>query len=341
MHPAVAPVRARFGQLEGRNRNPKYAWRALASMENTQAMTTAQVVVRRHGADRIRRGHLWVYRSDVLDAKDAEPGAIVSVREERGGIVGEAFYSSKSQIALRFLTRGPAVINEEFLRRRFTAAHNFRARMGVDPNLSRRIYSESDLLPGLIVDRYGDYLVVQSLVQAIDRLQPVITSILQEQYRPRSIIFRNDIRVRELEALPLVSHWIGEQPPDAVIVDEDGKQVELRLSGGQKTGTYLDQRETHRAARRYARGKVLDCFTYGGGFALQVAELSESVEAVDISTEAVQLAQGNAERNALHNIHCIEANVFDYLRQSFKAGTRYDMIILDPPAFAKSKDSLE
>jgi 23S rRNA (cytosine1962-C5)-methyltransferase len=209
----------------------------------------------------------------------------------------------------------------------------------VDPLVSRRIYSEADFLPGLIVDRYGEYLVVQSLTQAADRLQPLYTAILQDRYQPRSIVFRNDSKVRELEGLPLVQSWIGEEPPQSVIVDEDGKLVEIPLSSGQKTGSYLDQRENHRAARRYARGLALDCFCYGGGFALQLAEVCDRVDAVDLSSTAVQLARSNAERNGLQNIICKEANAFDFLRE--KKPERYDTIVLDPPAFARNKESLE
>ena len=201
----------------------------------------------------------------------------------------------------------------------------FASACGVDPQVSRRIYSEGDFLPGLIVDRYGEYLVVQSLTQAADRLQPLFTSILQDRYQPRSIIFRNDSKVRELEGLPLVQSWIGEEPPESVIVDEDGKLVEIPLSSGQKTGSYLDQRDNHRAARRYARGRALDCFCYGGGFALQLADVCDRVEAVDISSAAVQLARSNAERNGLQNIICIEANVFDFLRERTTRGAlRHD-----------------
>src|SRR5262245_22431450 len=144
-------------------------------------MENGEVVIRKRGADRIRRGHVWVYRTDVLRA-DAEPGSIVSVRDERGVIRGKAFYSSKSQIALRFLARGNVVIDEQFFRRRFEFADHLRETLGVDPRLSRRIYSEGDLLPGLIVDRYHDRFVVQSLIQATDRIQPLVTSILRERY---------------------------------------------------------------------------------------------------------------------------------------------------------------
>ena len=304
-------------------------------------MQNGHVVIRKRGADRIRRGHLWVYRSDIIDAKNAPAGGIVEVREERGNLVGKAFYSSKSQIALRFLTRSDLPINEDFFRQRFDAADRLRERLGVDPLLSRRIFSEGDLLPGLMVDRYGDRLVVQNLIQSTDALQPLFTAILQDRYQPRSILFRNDSRVRELEDLELKQEVIGEPIPDTLIVTDEGKKIEIALRGGQKTGAYLDQRENRRAARRYAHGRALDAFSYAGGFALQISEACEQVEAVDMSRSAVDLAQANAERNGIKNIQCIEANVFDFLRERDREGARYDTIILDPPAFAKNKESLE
>jgi 23S rRNA (cytosine1962-C5)-methyltransferase len=304
-------------------------------------MENGHVVVRKRGADRIRRGHLWVYRSDIIDAKEAPAGGIVEVREERGTFVGKAFYSSRSQIALRVLTRSEVPINEEFFRERFAAADRLRERLGVDPRLSRRIYSEGDLLPGLVADRYDDRLVVQSLIQSTDALQPLFTNILQDRYQPRSILLRNDSRVRELEGLELKQEVIGEPVPEVMIVDDDGKKVAISLGAGQKTGAYLDQRENRRAARRYARGRALDAFSYVGGFALQISDVCEQVEAVDISKAAVESARANAERNGLTNIQCIEANAFDYLRDRDREGIRYDTIILDPPAFAKNKESLE
>ncbi|HYR88994.1 MAG TPA: class I SAM-dependent rRNA methyltransferase [Terriglobia bacterium] len=304
-------------------------------------METGNVVIRRRGVDRIRNGHLWVYRSDILDSKDAQPGDIVAVRDDRGAIAGKAFYSSRSQIALRFLARGDVTIDEKFFRERFAAADRLREQLGVDPLLSRRVYSEGDLLPGLIVDRYDDRLVVQSLIQASDRIQPLVAAILTERYQPRSILFRNDSRVRELEGLELQKEVMGEPLPETLIVNEDGKQTVIPLAGGQKTGSYLDQRDNRRAARRYARGRALDAFCYGGAFALQIADLCEQVEAVDISATAIELAKANAERNGLTNIQCIEANVFDFLRERHREGARYDTIILDPPAFAKNKESLE
>jgi 23S rRNA (cytosine1962-C5)-methyltransferase len=302
-------------------------------------------IIRKRGADRIRRGHLWVYRSDIINTGDAKPGSIVAVRDERGTKLGMAFYSSKSQIALRFLVKGAAVmeieIDSAFFRRRLDQADQLRERLGIDPMLSRRIYSEGDLLPGLMVDRYNDVLVVQSLIQSTDALQPVITELLTERYHPRSILFRNDSRVRELEGLELKQEVIGEPLPETIVVDEDGKKLGVSLTGGQKTGSYLDQRENHRAARRYARGRALDAFTYAGGFAVQIAEKCDEVQAVDMSATAVDFARANAERNGLKNIECIEANAFDFLRERYKEGDRYDTIILDPPAFAKNKESLE
>ncbi|PYS16337.1 MAG: methyltransferase [Acidobacteria bacterium] len=304
-------------------------------------LPTAQIVVRKRGADRIRRGHLWIYRSDVLNPKEAEPGSVVAVRNERGAVLGKAFFSSQSQISLRFLSRGDVAIDEAFFHDRFAAADVLRQRLGVDPLLSRRIYTEGDLLPGLIVDRYRDRLVVQSLIQATDRLQPLVTRILMERYQPRSILFRNDSRVRELEGLELKQEVVGEPVPETLVANEDEKEIEISLTSGQKTGSYLDQRDNHRAARRYARGRALDAFSYAGGFAVQIADRCEHVEAVDISAEAVSLARSNAGRNGLTNVECIEANAFDFLRERHKEGRRYDTIILDPPAFAKNKESLE
>src|SRR5215467_1900195 len=160
-------------------------------------MENGHVVIRKRGADRIRRGHLWVYQTDLI-YKDAAPGSIVSVEDERGGIVGKAFYSSKSQITLRFIARGNVPITERFFRDRFEMADHLREQLHIDPLLSRRVYSEGDFLPGLVVDRYNDRLVVQSLIQATDAIQPLIADIVSERYQPSSILFRNDSRVREL-----------------------------------------------------------------------------------------------------------------------------------------------
>jgi 23S rRNA (cytosine1962-C5)-methyltransferase len=299
-----------------------------------------QVRIRNRGVARVRNGHLWVYRSDITEVKDVPPGAVTTVCDERNAIIGKAFYSSQSQIALRFLTRGDTVVNEAFFRQRFQQADEFRSRIGADPRLSRRIYSEGDLLPGLIVDRYGDYLVVQSLTQSADRLEPFFAALLEEFYNPRSIIFRNDNKVRELEGLALAQTTRGETPPESVVAVANGKEIEIPLMTGQKTGAYLDQIENHPLARRYGRGRALDGFCYGGGFALQLADVCSSVDAVDLSAAAVRLARANAARNHIENIAFFEANVFDFLRERHAMGERYDTIVLDPPPFARNKESL-
>lgn len=304
-------------------------------------MENAQVLIRKRGANRIRRGHLWVYRSDVIERSQAQAGSVVTVLEEGGGILGKAFFSSKSQIALRFLARGDITIDEEFFRKRFAGADHLRERLDVDPLLSRRVYSEGDLLPGWIVDRYGDRIVVQSLIQSTDKLQPLVTRILTDRYQPRSILFRNDNRVRDLEGLELKQEVVGEPLPENIIVEEDGKEITISLAAGQKTGAYLDQRDNRRAACRYAQGHALDAFSYAGGFAIHISNGCEEVECVDISHAAVELAKSNAARNGLRNVQCIEANVFDFLRERDRQGVRYDFIILDPPAFARNKASVE
>ena len=302
---------------------------------------SGEVVIRKRGVDRIRRGHLWVYRSDIADAGHAIPGAVVRLRAERGPVIGKAFYSSKSQIAIRLLTKADIPIDEAFFDARLAAADALRERLRIDPLLSRRVFSEGDLLPGLVVDRYGDALVVQSLIQSTDRLLPLFQDLLLRRYRPKSILIRNDSRVRELEGLELKQEIIGEAVPDPLWVDEDGKILAVPLSAGQKTGSYLDQRDNHRAARFYASGRALDAFTYTGGFALQIAERCDQVEAVDISSSALELGRTNAERNGVRNVEFIEANAFDFLRQRSAEGMKYDTIVLDPPAFAKNKESLE
>jgi 23S rRNA (cytosine1962-C5)-methyltransferase len=304
-------------------------------------LENGEVVVRKRGADRIRRGHLWIYRSDITDSRRAEAGAIVRVLDERGNVVGKAFYSSKSQIALRLLVKGDVVIDENFFRNRLESADALRERLHVDPVLSRRVFSEGDLLPGLIVDRYGDCLVVQSLIQSTDRLLPFFNEMLRSRYNARTILVRNDSRVRELEGLELKQELIGDPLPEPLLINEDGKILAVALSGGQKTGSYLDQRDNHRAARLYARGLALDAFSYAGGFALQIADVCDRVEGVDTSGVALELARANAVRNSITNVEFIEANAFDFLRQRFSSGARYDTIILDPPAFAKNKESLE
>jgi 23S rRNA (cytosine1962-C5)-methyltransferase len=203
------------------------------------------------------------------------------------------------------------------------------------------VHGEADGLPALIVDRYGDYLVIQTLSEGMERLKPRLVELLDELARPRGILERNDAKVRTLEGLPLRLELLSGHVPAKVDVDEAGIRLEVDLWKGRKTGLYLDQRENHLMARSYARGRVLDAFTYTGGFALHVAKSADQVVALDISPEAVEQARQNAFRNDLWNVRVETANALDYLREAGARAEVFDLIILDPPALAKSKDMVE
>jgi 23S rRNA (cytosine1962-C5)-methyltransferase len=288
------------------------------------------------GEDRLRAGHPWIYRSDVREA-DAGPGAIVRVLGPKDRLLGHAFYSDRSQIALRLIARGDEAIDRAFWRQRLAAAVGFRASLGLDATAYRLVHGEADLLPSLIVDRYGDYLVVQALSQGMDRLVPELLPILVEVTAARGVLARNDPKVRTLEGLEPKVELLHGEVPASIEVHEGPVVHEVDVWHGQKTGLFLDQRENKDAAAAYARGRVLDCFSYSGGFALRLAAGAERVEALDSSAEAVARIAGNALRNGLTNIEPREANVFDELRRLERDGARYDTIVLDPPAFARNK----
>ncbi|HEX6047254.1 MAG TPA: class I SAM-dependent rRNA methyltransferase [Pyrinomonadaceae bacterium] len=301
------------------------------------------VRVNKKGADRVRRGHLWIYRSDVLEV-DADGGAVVTVRDERGNFIGQALFSDSSQIALRFLTQSTEVIDRDWWRHRIMEAHA-RRHVPPDTNAYRVIYSEGDLLPSLIVDRYDDVLVLQTLSQGTDALKSMLVEILAEQFTPRAIVERNDARVRELEGLPLITATVYGEAPEELEILQHGLRFVVAPGGGQKTGSFLDQRENRLAARNAAattnRRRALDCFTFNGAFALHLAGVSEHVIGIDISADAVAAARRNAQLNDLTNVEFREANVFDALREMEAAGERFDTIVLDPPAFAKNRASLK
>ncbi len=301
------------------------------------------VRVNKRGADRVRQGHLWIYQSDLVDV-DAEGGSIVSVKDERGNFIGQALFSDSSQIALRFLTQSNEEIDREWWRRRITEAAG-RRHIPPDTNAYRLIYSEGDLLPSLIVDRYDDVLVVQTLSQGTDAIKPFLIEILIEQFSPRAVIERNDARVRQLEGLPLISGTVYGEAPEELEIMQHGLRFRVEPLGGQKTGSFLDQRENRLAARAAAqttaKTRALDCFTFNGAFALHLAQVCESVIGIDISSDAVAAARRNAELNGLSNVEFREANVFDALREMEAVGERFDVIVLDPPAFAKNRASLK
>jgi 23S rRNA (cytosine1962-C5)-methyltransferase len=301
------------------------------------------VRVNKKGADRVRQGHLWIYRSDVV-AVDAEGGSVVTVKDERGNFVGQALFSDRSQIALRFLTQSNEAIDRDWWRRRIREAAQ-RRHISPETNAYRLIYSEGDLLPSLIVDRYADVFVMQTLSQGTDAVKSVLTEILVEEFNPRAVIERNDVRVRELEGLPLFNGAVYGDAPAELEILQHGLRFVVEPLGGQKTGSFLDQRENRLAARAAAvttnHGRALDCFTFNGAFALHLASVCEDVIGIDISADAVAAAQRNTKLNTIGNVDFLEANVFDVLREMEAAGDRFDVIVLDPPAFAKNRASLK
>ena len=294
------------------------------------------VTISARGEQRVRFGHPWIYRSDVVEV-DAVGGDLVRVIGPRQRIVGYALFSDQSQIAIRMLSRGEHAVDESVIRGRLESALQYRESLRLDATAYRLVHGEADLLPSLVVDRYGDYLVVQTLSQGMDRLQESIARHLVEILRPAGILARNDPKVRTLEGLPQTVDVLHGIVPDAVAVTEGPIEYAADLHRGQKTGLFLDQRENREAASRYAHGRLLDCFSYHGGFALRLARQCAQAEALDISSDAVARIRANAERNNLPHLQAREANVFDELRRLERAGARYDTIVLDPPAFAKNK----
>ena len=296
------------------------------------------VTVSRRGADRVRAGHPWVYRSDVA-ASDAAPGDLVHVVGEHGRPIGWALWSSRSQIALRMLLglHGGRPDERDVFRTRLASSIACRASLGIDATACRLVHGEADGLPGVVVDRYADWMVLQTLCQGADRRLPLITELLVELASPRGILARNDPKVRQLEGLGEQVEVVFGEVPDVVEVREGAIRRHVDLRHGQKTGAFLDQRENHAAAVRYARGRVLDGFAYQGGFALPMAARADQVLAIDSSAPAVAGLRAAAALNGVTNIDAREANVFDELRELEVAGVRFETIVLDPPAFAKNK----
>ncbi|HXX45890.1 MAG TPA: class I SAM-dependent rRNA methyltransferase [Candidatus Acidoferrales bacterium] len=302
-------------------------------------MKEGAVTISPRGVDRLRSGHLWVYRSDV-NAAEAEPGSVVKLIDDRGRFQGRAFYSDKSQISIRLLTREDVPVDRKFFTLRLAQAEAYRKLTVENSDAYRVVYSEGDLLPSLIVDRYGEYLVMQTLSQATEHLKSVFAEILVELFSPKGILERNDPRVRLLEGLDQRVGVLYGQIPAEFQAKQNGVTFAHDLAKGQKTGSFLDQRENHWAARRYASGDVLDCFCYEGGFALTIADKCNRVEGIDMAPTAIHAAERNRELNSISNVRFREANTFDVLKQYDEAGRRFHMVILDPPAFAKNRESL-
>jgi len=309
------------------------------------AESTSIVTVSQRGAARLRAGHPWVYRSDLVPPGETPASALVHVRDERGRKLGSALSSSASQIAIRLLTSGE--IGEhalpELLRDRIAAAIEFRKQRVRDADSYRVLFSESDLLPGLIVDRYNDVLSIQVLTQAFDRadLRQVVLDSLAQHFPAAGIVERVDPRIRTLEQLPERTSQILFGERATTVCTLNGVRLHFDALAGQKTGAFLDQRENYAAAARYAHGQALDCFTYQGGFALHLARVCENVTGVDSSRPALETAEQNEQLNRQQHrcgeIEWMEANAFDLLKDYAAAGREYDAVVLDPPAFAKTK----
>ncbi|MCS6951480.1 MAG: class I SAM-dependent rRNA methyltransferase [Bryobacterales bacterium] len=299
------------------------------------------VRVNAKAAGRLRAGHPWIFASDVEDRDAAQPGDAVVVMGPRGRVLGMGHYSSASLIALRVLSERAEPIGPAFFRQRLEEAHALRRRVVTGTDAYRLVHAEGDRLPALIVDRYGDYFVLQALSQGMDRAQAEIAACLAELFHPAGILARNDALVRQKEGLPLETSVLAGEVPQRVPVNINGLRFVADLFHGQKTGLFLDQRENYLAAAAYARGRALDCFTFTGGFALHLAGVCERVEAVDSSAAALALAEENRAANGLGNVTFREADVFQLLSGYASAGRQFDVVVLDPPAFAKSRRDLE
>jgi 23S rRNA (cytosine1962-C5)-methyltransferase len=300
----------------------------------------ATAILKPRGEDRVRGGHPWVYKSDIADVVGEDPGPIVAVRGPRNRMLGHALFSDQSQITIRMISHDEKPIDEAFWRARLATAIAFRDTLKINATAFRLVHGEADLLPSLIVDRYGDYLVMQALSQGMDRLAPTLVRLLVEITGAKGVLARNDPKVRMLEGLEQKVEVLHGDVPATIEVTEAGITYQVDPWHGQKTGLFLDQRENREAAARYAHGRMLDCFSYNGGFGLALASRCESVEALDVSADAVARITANAAANGITNLTAREANVFDELRHLEREGARYDTIVLDPPAFAKNKASI-
>jgi len=293
------------------------------------------------GVARLQSGHPWVYRSDIAAANDVAPGSLVRVMDLRGKFLGTALYSSSSQIAIRMISRGEVADLQALVAERIRAAIAYRKNLVSNTNAYRIVFSEADFLPGLIVDRYNDVLSVQILTQAMDAgpVREVVVETLAAELQPAGIVERVDGRIRELEQLAPRQPGLLWGQKSSTLVEMNGVRFHYDGLEGQKTGAFLDQRENYAVAAQYARGEALDAFCYQGGFALHLAPRCSSVTGVDSSRPALEMAEKNAALNG-RELEWIEANAFDLLRDYAAAGRHYDTIVLDPPAFAKTKRDL-
>ncbi len=306
--------------------------------------TTLPPTVRlsKKGVDRWKFGHPWIYAADVEKVPATLTGGeVVRVEDGRGYFLGQAFYSRESKISLRWLSWDDVPVDAEFFDKRLRAAEALRRRAYPDDTAYRVVHGEADLLPGLVVDRFGDCLSVQFLIKATEHRKAMIVDLLQKLFSPRAIVNRSDANVRKLEGLEPEKGLLVGSLDGPVQYLEGHVKMEADLLHGQKTGAFLDQRDNHVMASEWGTGEALDCFSYAGGFALQLALKAKHVTAVEISEAACGLIKANAARNNLTNVDVVTANAFDYLRDTLDEGKRFDTIVLDPPSFAKNKTAIE
>jgi 23S rRNA (cytosine1962-C5)-methyltransferase len=295
--------------------------------------------VSRRGANRWLSGHPWIYRSDVRQAPAAPAGA-VHVMDESGDFLGTALWSPTSQISLRMLTEDDQPIDDVFWRERIAAAAAYRHTLKIDANAYRVLHGEADGTPSLVVDKYDNYLVTQFLSAGLEAYRAEIVEGLVQELKPEGILARNDPAVRIHENLPQATELLYGEVPEELEVREGSIRYLAAPWHGQKTGAFLDQRQNRARAGQLARGRTMDCFSFHGSFAMHLAANSTEVTAIDSSADALARARVNAELNGFSNIDFVEANAFDYLRAQEEAGEEYDVVVVDPPAFAKRRDAV-
>lgn len=294
--------------------------------------------------DRIHRGHPWIFANQIVKEEGSyQPGDIVQAFDARNRPLGQGYINPASLIRVRLLT--PHVeerVNKEFIAGRIQRAWNYRQRMGYAGSC-RVIFGEADMLPGLVVDKFNEILSVQFLTLGMERWKDVVLEALTNTIKPQGIYIRNDVPIREKEGLELIKGFHGKSFKTDLVIDENGLKLHMDVAGGQKTGHFLDQVQNHAEMRRISKGqRVLDCFTHTGGFGLHAAHYgAKEVLGLDISEDAIAHATRNAELNSLKDCRFAVANVFDHLTEMSRRGEQWDVIVLDPPAFAKSRGAID
>ena len=292
---------------------------------------------------RVYQAQTWIYRSEIAKAEAAaKPGDVVRVCAANGTFLGQAFYNPQSQMSLRLLTRSETPVDEGFIRERIHRAVAYR-RQFADLTSCRLIYSESDGLPGLVADAFGPVVVIQIMCLGMDRYRGTIVDALNEELHPQAVYERSDAPVRRLEGLEETTGLLSGTLPEEILMQENGIRFRVDVVHGQKTGYFLDQKENRAAIAPFVKGgTVLDCFTHTGAFAMHAANYGASrVTALDISEEALNTARANAELNGFTNMDFVCANAFDWLKAKTQTEERYDVVILDPPAFTKTRATVD